>query len=110
MLGTAQQIATCIAVQHWLAEDRVLRVAAVERVADRLHTPVHIHICLHDVALAHLEATCERVANLGDRAANLVPHHDGVRAQITRDFGVRLAQPYDFEVAEAYPDGVDAHQ
>jgi hypothetical protein len=110
MVRAAQEVASRVAVQHRLAEDRVLRVAAVQRVADRLYPPVHIHIRLHDIPLADLKPPLQRLADLHDRAADFVPHHGGMRAQVAGDFGVRLAQAQDFQVAEADADGVDAHE
>ena len=109
MVGTAQQVAPRVAVQHWLAEDRVLRVAAVQRVADRLYPPVHIHIRLHNIPLADLKPPLQCLADLRDRAADFVPHHGRVHAQVAGDFGVRPAQAQDFQVAEADADSVDAH-
>jgi hypothetical protein len=109
-VGTAQQVAPRVAVQHRLAEDRVLRVAAVQRVADRLHPPVHIHIRLHDIPLADLKPPAQRLADLHDCAADFVPHHGGMRAQVAGNFGMRLAQAQDFQVAKADADGVDTHE
>jgi hypothetical protein len=51
----------------------------------------------------------QRLADLRDRATDFVPHHDGMRAQVAGDFGVRPAQAQDFQVAEADADSVDAH-
>jgi hypothetical protein len=56
------------------------------------------------------EPPAQRLADLHDRAADFVPHHGRMRAQVAGNFGVRLAQAQNLQVAKTDANGVDAHE
>ena len=105
-----EEVVAAVAGQHPLVDDIVQRQAALDLVAVGVAHAVHEHIGLDGEAVADVILLAQVFAHADHGHGDFVAQRDRVGAHVAVDARVLLAQSDDFDVGEAQPAGVVAHQ